>query len=35
MANDNSTVQLQFIGAAGTVTGSKTILKNQPTQNPD
>jgi metallo-beta-lactamase family protein len=27
MANDNSTVQLQFIGAAGTVTGSKTLLK--------
>ena len=27
MATDNSPVQLQFIGAAGTVTGSKTLLK--------
>lgn len=27
MANDKSQVQLQFIGAAGTVTGSKTLIK--------
>lgn len=27
MSKDNSSIQLQFLGAAGTVTGSKTLLK--------